>query len=153
MPAEDGTLTFVAPNFGRYVFFLVVSDGRTSSLPDEVRIIAVFQNAQPIADAGPDQTVALGDFVQLEGSGSEDTFLGEIVSYRWEAPEGITLQQADGEVANFVASTVREFVIVLVVSDGSLESIQDEVTITVEDLEGPPDSENSPEESEDASDG
>ena len=52
-------------------------------------------------------------------------------------------------MASFVASAVGEFVIVLVVSDGSLESIPDEVTITVEDPEDPPD----PEESEDQSDG
>ncbi len=131
MAEEDGTVTFVAPDSGRYEFSLVVSDGRTSSSPDEVRIIAVLQNARPIADAGPDQTVALGETVQLDGSGSEDPFLGEIFSYRWEAPEGITLQQADAEMASFVASAAGEFIIVLVVSDGSLESTPDEVIITV----------------------
>lgn len=108
MAEEDGTATFVAPDSGRYEFSLVVSDGRTSSSPDEVRIIAVLQNARPIADTGPDQTVALGDTVQLDGSGSEDPFLGEIVSYRWEAPEGITLQQADEEMTSFVASAAGD---------------------------------------------
>ena len=126
----------------------MVSDGRTSSSPDEVRIIAVLQNAPPIADAGLDQTVALGDTVQLEGSGSEDPFLGEIVSYRWEAPEGIALQQADQEVTSFVASAAGEFTIVLVVSDGSLESTPDEVIITVEaPPEAPEDSPDTEEES------
>lgn len=95
MAEEDGTATFVAPDSGRYEFSLVVSDSGTSSSPDEVRIIAVLQNVPPIADAGLDQTVVFGDTVQLDGSGSEDPFLGEIVSYRWEAPEGIALQQAD----------------------------------------------------------
>ena len=148
MAEEDGTATFVAPDSGRYEFSLVVSDGRTSSSPDEVRIIAVLQNAPPIADAGLDQTVALGDTVQLDGSGSEDPFLGEIVSYRWEAPEGIALQQADQEVTSFVASAAGEFTIVLVVSDGSLESTPDEVIITVEaPPETPEDSPDTEEES------
>jgi len=116
----------------------VVSDGLTSSSRDKVRIIAVLQNAQPIADAGPDQTVSLGDTVQLDGSGSEDPFLGEIVSYRWEAPEEISLQQGD-EVgkASFVASVTGVFIIVLVVSDGSLDSEPDEMIVTVEDPDAP----------------
>ena len=114
------------------------SDGLTSSSRDKVRIIAVLQNAQPIADAGPDQTVSLGDTVQLDGSGSEDPFLGEIVSYRWEAPEEISLQQGD-EVgkASFVASVTGVFIIVLVVSDGSLDSEPDEMIVTVEDPDAP----------------
>lgn len=116
----------------------MVSDGLTSSSRDKVRIIAVLQNAQPIADAGPDQTVSLGDTVQLDGSGSEDPFLGEIVSYRWEAPEEISLQQGD-EVgkASFVASVTGVFIIVLVVSDGSLDSEPDEMIVTVEDPDAP----------------
>ena len=132
------TATFVAPDSGQYVFSLVVSDGLTSSSRDKVRIIAVLQNAQPIADAGPDQTVSLGDTVQLDGSGSEDPFLGKIVSYRWEAPEEISLQQGD-EVgkASFVASVTGVFIIVLVVSDGSLDSEPDEMIVTVEDPDAP----------------
>ena len=130
--AEDGTATFVAPDSGLYVICLVVSDGLTSSSPDEVRIIAVLQNARPIADAGPDQTVTLGDTVQLDGSGSVDPFLGEIFSYLWEAPEGIVLLQADAVIASFVASVAGEIRITLVVSDGSLDSVPDEVVITVE---------------------
>ena len=116
----------------------MVSDGLTSSSRDKVRIIAVLQNAQPIADAGPDQTVSLGDTVQLDGSGSEDPFLGEIGSYRWEAPEEISLQQGD-EVgkASFVASVTGVFIIVLVVSDGSLDSEPDEMIVTVEDPDAP----------------
>ena len=130
--AVDGTATFVAPDSGLYVICLVVSDGLTSSSPDEVRIIAVLQNARPIADAGPDQTVTLGDTVQLDGSGSVDPFLGEIFSYLWEAPEGIVLLQADAVIASFVASVAGEIRITLVVSDGSLDSVPDEVVITVE---------------------
>jgi hypothetical protein len=131
----SGTASFVAPDSGLYVFSLVVSDGRTASSPDEVRIIAILQNAQPIADAGPDQTVTVGDTVELDGSASLDPFLGEIVGYAWEA-DGITLQQADQVMASFVAAASGEIRVVLVVSDGSLEITPDEVIITIED---PPD--------------
>lgn len=86
-----------------------------------------------MADTGPDQTVSLCDTVQLDGSGSEDPFLGEIVSYRWEAPAEISRQQADEVMASFVASVAGVFQIVLVVSDGSLDSEPDEVIVTVVD--------------------
>ena len=57
-----------------------------------------------MADTGPDQTVSLCDTVQLDGSGSEDPFLGEIVSYRWGAPAEIFLQQADEVIGTVVDS-------------------------------------------------
>jgi parallel beta-helix repeat protein len=41
-------------------------------------------NVPPIAEAGPDQTVILGESVQFDGSGSSDPD-GTIVSYQWES--------------------------------------------------------------------
>ncbi len=48
-------------------------------------------NSQPVADAGPDQTVAEGTVVTLKGSNSTDAD-NKIVSYRWEQIDGVPVQ-------------------------------------------------------------
>ena len=72
-----------------HVFQLTVTDSDPASGTDTVIITVVsdFQelakNANPVADAGEDQTVGFGMPVQLDGSGSMDSD-GTIVSYNWK---------------------------------------------------------------------
>ena len=61
--------TFAPPEAGQYTFALTVSDGAQSSAADHVAI-AVGTAPPPVADAGPDQTLRLGQTVALDGSGS-----------------------------------------------------------------------------------
>src|SRR5206468_2159235 len=63
--------TFVADLAGTYVVQLVVNDGHTDSLPVTVTITA-SGNTQPVANAGPNQSVGVGALVQLDGSQSTD---------------------------------------------------------------------------------
>jgi len=55
---------------GTYIAQLIVNDGKVDSLSDTV--IIATENIRPIANAGLDQTVLIGDTVVLDGSGSSD---------------------------------------------------------------------------------
>jgi hypothetical protein len=70
---------------------------------------AVFCNTafNPIAKAGPDQTVAAGDIVTLNGSNSEGNG-SNIKSYSWTQTNGpqVTLTDANAARATFVAPAV-----------------------------------------------
>jgi hypothetical protein len=57
-----------------------VNDGRTNSAPDEVRITTA--NAAPVANAGPDRTVARNTLARLDGSASTDPN-NDLLTYRW----------------------------------------------------------------------
>ena len=98
-------------------------------------------NSIPIADAGPDQTVHVGDEVQLDGTGSYDPD-GDELSYFWSQPEGPLAQLDDSTspTPTFTATEVGELVFELVVSDGEAESEPDQVTITVVEEGGDDDS-------------
>ena len=49
--------------------------------------MTITANAPPVADAGPDQTVASDETVFLDGSGSSDRD-GTIEKYLWERVDG-----------------------------------------------------------------
>ena len=122
--------TFMPTAVGVYRFTLVVSDGQVVSVPDTVAITVIQPNRVPVANAGPDQTVAVGMTVQLDGSGSSDAD-GNALNYRWTAPAGVVL--SDGTVAQptFEAKDAGEYRFSLVVNDGYVDSAPDEVVMTV----------------------
>ncbi len=127
---------------GDYTIALVVSDGRTSSSADEVVVTATPANARPIARAGADRTVELGSVVPLDATESSDSD-GDPLSVAWtlvSKPEGSDAGLKDPTSARtvFVADTLGEFQVSLVVSDGIAASDPDDVTITVVDTNVPP---------------
>ena len=114
---------------GTYEVSLVVSDGQVSSAPDTVVVSTV--SSAPVARAGPDQLVSAGDTVVLDGSGSTDVD-GDALAYAWSvtsSPSGTTeLMNPTGEMPAFVADLGGTYVLQLIVSDGTLESLD---TVTV----------------------
>ena len=129
--AADQTLTFE----------LVVSDGITSSSADAVTI-TIPANIAPTADAGTDATVAEGDTVTLDGSGSTDGD-GDTLTYAWTQTGGpsVTLSDATAAVPSFTAppktASDQTLTFELVVSDGVSSSQPDQVTITIPANIGP----------------
>ena len=72
----------------------------------------VVVNTQPVADAGPDQPVAVNDTVVLDGSGSSDTD-GDALTYSWSllsvpGGSGATLSDATAVNPTFVADDGRQ---------------------------------------------
>ncbi|MGX2029945.1 PKD domain-containing protein [Methylocaldum gracile] len=124
------TLTLDRP--GYYSAQLVVHDGLASSEPDLVSIATL--NSKPTAEAGPDQSVYVGDAVTLNGSGSTDLD-GDRLTYRWaliNQPEGSAAVLSDSAAIQPVFGVDRPgtYVVQLIVNDGSADSDPDTVVIT-----------------------
>src|SRR6185369_9564173 len=64
---------------GTYIVALTVSNGFGS---DTATLAISTTNSPPVADAGPNQTVAVGSTVTLNGGGSSDVD-GNALTYSW----------------------------------------------------------------------
>jgi hypothetical protein len=92
-------------------------------------------DTQPIADAGPDQTVAPGAVVQLDGTGSSDAD-GDLLRFSWSLvsqPLGSTVSINDTGDSKPALSIDRQgpYEVALVVHDGKVGSVPDTVVIRV----------------------
>ena len=141
--SASGTPTFTPDVGGDYVVRLVVSDGSLSSDPDDCVISA---NTPPVANAGPDQQVGVGEVVQLDGTGSSDpdgiggtagvtAASSATLTYLWSfvsRPNGsqATLSIHTSPTPTFTADVAGTFVVGLVVSDGQATSQPDQMTVT-----------------------
>jgi hypothetical protein len=127
------TPSFVADVHADYVITLVVTDEfGAASDPDSVTVS--FENIQPVADAGADQTVYQGDTVSLDGSGSTDTN-GDLLSYSWNfvsKPEGSLAEFTNPTSiqTSFVTDEPGDYIVSLVVNDGFVDSDAANITIT-----------------------
>ncbi|MCG3111317.1 MAG: PKD domain-containing protein [Candidatus Manganitrophus sp. SB1] len=125
--------TFTADLPGVYTVRLIVNDGQADSPPDEMVVTAAPPNNPPVAHAGPDQSVATGSLVTLDGSGSSDPD-GDPLTYDWRfvsLPTGSTAVLADSTTVSpaFTADLSGEYVIQLIVSDGIVQSAVDIVVV------------------------
>jgi len=128
--------TFTAPQVSantNYTFSLLVNDGFVNSVVDQVIVTVKHVNKTPIANAGIDQSVDEGTFVTLDGSISADPD-GSVLTYTWTAPAGVSLSSNSVAKPTFTApqvSTNTNYTFSLVVNDGSVNSVVDQVIVTV----------------------
>ncbi len=102
--------------------------------------VEILLSLPPVADAGEDQSTAVGTAVTLDGSGSADED-GEIISWSWalvSAPDGAQATLSSEEVtASFTPDVVGEYILSLTVSDGELSGSDTLfLTATEEELSG-----------------
>jgi YD repeat-containing protein len=92
-------------------------------------------NQAPFANAGPDQTVKVGDPVHLSGAASSDPD-GDPLRYTWtfNRPLGSLASLIDGLTVapRFTADKPGQYLIQLIVSDGKLDSAPDTVIVSTE---------------------
>jgi hypothetical protein len=140
--ATSSTPTFTPVIEGLYTWSLVVSDGEAESAEDTVTLQATRDNLPPVANAGVDVLVDVGDVVALDGSGSSDPN-GDALTYAWTMatrPLGSTAALDDATVVapTFTADAIGAYRIQLVVSDGEFFSESDEVIVNAGATNGPP---------------
>ena len=104
--------------------------------------VALAQNQPPVADAGEDQTVFLGEVAQLDGTSSYDPDGDPIVVWMWEfesapAASAATLNNRFGSTPSFQPDFVGEYVVSLTVNDGLAWSPQDAVVVGVVENQPP----------------
>ncbi|OUR63571.1 hypothetical protein A9Q74_00365 [Colwellia sp. 39_35_sub15_T18] len=102
----------------------------------------IVRNSQPIANAGIDQTVSNENTITLNGNMSTDND-GDNLTFNWQITSQPTDSNADlsntqSSTPNFTADITGNYIISLIVNDGSLDSIADEVIITVNDTNQTP---------------
>jgi M6 family metalloprotease-like protein len=98
-------------------------------------IVEALPNDPPIAEAGPDQKVNVGETVRLDGTGSFDPN-GDQLSFTWtfvSTPPGSRRRvgsRLSGPTPSFIADMPGDYVLELLVEDGRGGSATDQVTIT-----------------------
>jgi hypothetical protein len=128
--------TFLTDKKGTYVVQLIVNDGTVDSTPSQVTISDT--NSPPVANPGPSQTVSVGSTVQLDGSHSTDVD-GDPLTYSWSilsAPTGstATLSNSTAVQPTFTADLVGNYIVQLIVNDGTVNSQPATTTISTNDV-------------------
>lgn len=94
--------------------------------------IGTSDDVPPVADAGPDQTVELGERVALDASGSRDNV--GISSFQWDFGDGTT---GVGIETTHTYGDAGTYDVTLTVEDAKGNSAKDTVAITVKDSSSP----------------
>lgn len=136
--ASSPTATVYLDKPGEYLIKLTVIDAAGDSDDDVVKLTVTAANGAPTANAGIDQSVSLGQLVQLSGLTSSDPNPGDTIAYQWtfaSKPGGSVTQLSGDQTATprFTADVTGVYTVSLTVSDGTLDSAPDLVTINVTD--------------------
>ncbi len=117
-----------------YYYRIAAQNSSGTSYGSETTFITAASNVAPVANAGNDQTVCVGDTVTLDASGSSDAD-GDPITYSWaftSVPSGSTAALSSSTTVNptFVVDETGTYVVQLVVNDGTVDS--DPVTIQIQ---------------------
>jgi hypothetical protein len=124
--ADQAGPKFTPDKVGVYVATLIVNDGKASD-PDEVTVNVASANRPPVANAGQNVRVEVGNKVDLDGSKSSDPDTGDKLTYTWEVfkkPDGSSANLSDSKVEkpSITPDKIGSYGLRLTVSDGSLSA-------------------------------
>jgi hypothetical protein len=117
---------------GDYVVQLIVNDTMVDSAPDTVTIST--SNSAPVANAGANQEPQVGDTVILDGSASSDVD-NDPLTYDWSfvfKPKDSDAILSDRAAVSpfFVMDQSGDYILQLIVNDGTLDSDPDTMVVT-----------------------
>jgi hypothetical protein len=128
--------TFTPDLNGEYVISLVVNDGTIDSNVDNVTVTVAIpnQNNAPVANAGADKSTTTGSLITLDASTSLDTDSDTLI-YNWSfssVPLGSAASLTNPSTINpsFTPDLDGDYIISLIVNDGTINSTADSVTIS-----------------------
>ena len=126
--------TFTADVAGTYTLSLLVNDGKANSVAATVNVYSSVSNSAPVANAGTNQSVAIGASVTLDGTSSTDANRDPL-TYKWallSKPSGSTadLNATNSPNPKFTADVAGAYVAILTVNDGKVDSTASPVTVT-----------------------
>ncbi len=135
---STSSATYLTPDTeGEYRIELIVSDGRIESTASLATVTATEQDnnlIRPIADAGEDQLVSIGDEVLLDGRGSSTENEGNLF-FSWtlvSTPSAsTTLSNNTSATPHFTPDHSGTYLVQLIVNNGQLNSEPDTVEIQV----------------------
>ncbi len=116
---------------GTYTIMLEVRDTKEFVSNTTRQITVARDEVPPVADAGPDQTVTVGEEVTFDGSDSSDNV--GIESYTWTFTYDEEERELHGIGPKFTFDIVGTYVVTLTVEDAEGGTDTDTVTITVEE--------------------
>ncbi len=129
--SQNQSFAFSDLTTGVHLVTLVVTDDGGASSSDEIEItVEIPSNYPPIANAGVDQNVIVGQTVNFDASNSTDSD-GTIVTYKWKEGSSVLSQNQSFSDNSFSVGT---HIITLTVTDDGGDSDSDELEITVEPL-------------------
>ena len=132
---SDAVTRFTPQSIGEYRVTLSVTDNDNATSSDEKSIIVHAPNLAPVADAGGDQSVVLGNGATVKGSESYDPE-GEQLTYLWSLippnDSEVELAEPNNVSTTFTPDVVGAYLLTLTVTDESGLTDTDSVVITVD---------------------
>lgn len=116
---------------GTYSMTYTATDS-SNNTATKTRVVNIT-NTAPVANAGEDQSVHVGDTVTLDGSSSSDSD-NHTLTYKWSftslpLDSTTSLSNDTAEKPTFVANVNGTYVLSLIVNDGTVDSSADSVTV------------------------
>ncbi len=96
-----------------------------AGMPTTFRVV---YNEPPVAEAGPNRSVVVGEIVQFDGTGSHDPE-GSVLGYQWDFGDGAT---GAGALVTHAYGAAGSFVVTLTVTDDQGATATDTATVTVQ---------------------
>ncbi|MCJ7488940.1 MAG: PKD domain-containing protein, partial [Thermoplasmata archaeon] len=131
---DGATSTFTFDIAGVYVVTLTVTDfaGNYGTDTVTITVIAAPVNEPPVANAGDDQEVTVGDEVTFIGTGTDTD--GTVVDYTWNFTYDGEPEEVYESTATFTFDIAGVYTVTLTVTDDDGATGSDTMTVTVEDV-------------------